>query len=167
MKRLGRIWPEVISFENLLSAYTKARKGKQSVPSVAEFTLNLEAELLRLQQGLTDFTYQPGEYRLFTIYERKKRQIAAAPFRDRVVHHAIMNVIEPRLGAEKTREVIGLPGTPRACVDAPHGWGKCSLCLEHLTALRDPTDFLTEGNAEPRRALRGGDHRTSSNSLNR
>ena len=48
MKRLGRIWPKVISFENLLSAYRKVRKGKQSKSSVAEFTLNLESELLGL-----------------------------------------------------------------------------------------------------------------------
>jgi retron-type reverse transcriptase len=95
MKRLGRIWPDVTCFENLLSAYRKARKGKQSKPAVAEFTLNLESELLSLQQDLIDFSYQPGPYRLFTIYERKKRQIAAAPFRDRVVHHALMNIVEP------------------------------------------------------------------------
>ncbi|MCP3868100.1 MAG: RNA-directed DNA polymerase [Gammaproteobacteria bacterium] len=95
MKRLGRIWPEVISFDNLLNACFKARKGKQSTLSVAVFTLNLETELFRLQRELAGFIYQPGSYRLFTIYERKKRQIAAAPFRDRVVHHAIMNVIEP------------------------------------------------------------------------
>ena len=95
MKRLGRIWPELVSFDNLFNAYLKARKGKQSVPAVANYTLNLETELLSLQQELTDFTYNPGRYRLFTIYERKKRQIAAAPFRDRVVHHAIMNIIEP------------------------------------------------------------------------
>jgi len=95
MKRLGRIWPAVISFENLLSAYRKARKGKQSVAAVTTFSLNLEAELLSLQQELSDFSYQPGRYRLFTIYERKKRQIAAAPFRDRVVHHALMNIVEP------------------------------------------------------------------------
>jgi retron-type reverse transcriptase len=97
MKRLGRIWPDLVSFDNLLSAYRKARKGKQSSPAVAEFTLNLESELLSLQQELTSFTYRPGEYRLFTLYERKKRQIAAAPFRDRVVHHAIMNRIEPAI----------------------------------------------------------------------
>jgi RNA-directed DNA polymerase len=97
MKRLGRIWPELISFDNLLRAYQKARKGKQSTPSVADFSLNLEGELLRLQQELTDFTYRPGRYRLFTIYERKKRQIAAVPFRDRVLHHAMMNIIEPPL----------------------------------------------------------------------
>lgn len=95
MKRLGRIWPELISFDNLYSAYLKARKGKQSVASVAEFTLNLESELLTLQQELSEFRYRPGRYRLFTIYERKKRQIAAAPFRDRVVHHAIINLVEP------------------------------------------------------------------------
>jgi len=97
MKRLGRIWPELISFENLYSAYLKARKGKQATLAVAKFTLNLEAELLSLQQELTGFSYRPGHYRLFTIYERKKRQIAAAPFRDRVVHHAIMNIIEPSI----------------------------------------------------------------------
>jgi RNA-directed DNA polymerase len=95
MKRLGRIWPELICFDNLLSAYLKARKGKQSARAVAEFSLNLESELISLQEELTYRTYRPGCYRLFTIYERKKRQIAAAPFRDRVVHHAIMNIIEP------------------------------------------------------------------------
>jgi hypothetical protein len=78
MKRLGRIWPAVTSFENLLRAYRKARKGKQSNPAIAEFSLNLESELLSLQQDLSDFSYQPGSYRLFIIYERKKRQIAAA-----------------------------------------------------------------------------------------
>jgi retron-type reverse transcriptase len=97
MKRLGNIWPDLIDLENLLCAYRKARKGKQSTPAVAEFTLNLESELLVLQQELAAFSYRPGGYRLFTIYERKNRQIAAAPFRDRVVHHAIMNCIEPAI----------------------------------------------------------------------
>lgn len=95
MKRLGRVWNEVVSFDNLFNAYRKARAGKQSSAAVAEFAFNLESELLSLQEELTTLTYAPGRYRLFTIYERKKRQIAAAPFRDRVVHHAIMNVIEP------------------------------------------------------------------------
>jgi RNA-directed DNA polymerase len=97
MKRLGGVWPELTHFDNLYSAYLKARKGKQAVPAVAEFSLNLESELLGLQQQLIDFSYRPGRYRLFTIYERKKRQIAAAPFRDRVVHHAIINIIEAKI----------------------------------------------------------------------
>ncbi len=97
MKRIDGIWDSVISFQNLLRAYRKARRGKRSKPGVAEFGLNLEHELCALQRALHDGTYQPGEYRLFTIYERKPRVIAAAPFRDRVVHHAVMQMIEPQL----------------------------------------------------------------------
>lgn len=97
MKRLDGIWTTLTSFENLLRAYRKARRGKRSKPGVAEFGLNLEHELLTLRRALQDGMYQPGEYRLFTIYERKPRLIAAAPFRDRVVHHAVMQVIEPEL----------------------------------------------------------------------
>ncbi len=95
MKRYGNLWPQVVSFENLLLAYRKARRGKRTRAEVGRFALNLESELLDLQQELETGEYQPGDYRLFTIYERKPRAIAAAPFRDRVVHHAVMNVVEP------------------------------------------------------------------------
>jgi len=97
MKRLGGIWPRVVSFENLLLAFRKARRGKGRSPDVALFALNLEKELLCLQRELQDDAYWPGAYRLFRIYERKPRIIAAAPFRDRVVHHAVMNLVEPSL----------------------------------------------------------------------
>lgn len=97
MKRLSGLWEEVISFDNLLLAYKKARKGKSSRNEVAWFDLDLEKELLRLQQRLSTKQWKPGKYRLFTIYERKPRQISAAPFRDRVVHHALMNVVESLL----------------------------------------------------------------------
>jgi RNA-directed DNA polymerase len=97
MKRLNNLWQQIITFDNLLLAYKKARYGKQQKQSVAQFTLNLESELFTLQQQLIEGSYQPGGYRLFTIYERKPRIIAAAPFRDRVVHHALMNIIEPPL----------------------------------------------------------------------
>lgn len=97
MKRLGGVWAEVVSFDNLLLAYRKARRGKGRSPQVAAFALDLEKELLSLRHDLDTGTYRPGAYRLFTIYERKPRTIAAAPFRDRVVHHALLNVIEPPL----------------------------------------------------------------------
>jgi retron-type reverse transcriptase len=97
MKRLGGIWNRVASFDNLLLAYRKARRGKGGNPDVARFALNLEKELFRLQRELQDDVYRPGAYRLFRIYERKPRIIAAAPFRDRVVHHALMNRVEPTL----------------------------------------------------------------------
>ena len=67
MKRVGHVWNEVVSFENLFNAYRKARAGKQSSKTVAEFALNLESELLGLQNELTSLTYAPGRYRLFTI----------------------------------------------------------------------------------------------------
>ena len=89
------LWRQLISFENLFLAWRKARRGKSGNPRVAQFELDLENELLVLQQALSEGSYLPGKYELFTLYERKARIIAVAPFRDRVVHHALMNVVEP------------------------------------------------------------------------
>jgi len=97
MKSIGGLWPEIVAFDNLYAAWRKARRGKADRISVAAFGRDLEPELLRLVAELRDGSYRPGRYRLFTVYERKPRQIAAAPFRDRVVHHAIMNHLEPAL----------------------------------------------------------------------
>ncbi|MFM2433236.1 MAG: hypothetical protein RLZZ511_4450 [Cyanobacteriota bacterium] len=95
MKRHNHLWEEVTAFENLLKACRQAQKGKRFRPNVLAFNYNLEAELLQLQQELRAKTYQPGEYRTFSIYEPKPRLISAAPYRDRVVHHALCNVIIP------------------------------------------------------------------------
>ena len=95
MKRYGQLWDGVISFKNLLLAAEKARRGKRFKPGVARFFFHLETELVRLQEELTFMTYRPGPYRTFTIYEGKPRQISAAPFRDRVVHHALTGILEP------------------------------------------------------------------------
>jgi retron-type reverse transcriptase len=97
MKRLDGLWLQVVAFDNLWRAWRKARRGKSRTVGAVAFELELEANLLALQRELESGDYQPGAYRLFTIYERKPRRIAAAPFRDRVVHHAVMNVIEPPL----------------------------------------------------------------------
>ncbi len=97
MKRIGNLWDEIVSFDNLLLAYRKACRGKRSRNDVAMFGLNLEQELFQLQDSLRAKSYCPGTYRIFTLYERKPRQISAAPFRDRVVHHALMNCVEPLL----------------------------------------------------------------------
>lgn len=97
MKRLGGVFDQVVDFANLHDAWRKARRGKRNRESVARFSLQVERELFQLQDELCDGSWRPGAYRLFTINDRKPRTIAAAPFRDRVVHHAIMNVIEPSL----------------------------------------------------------------------
>jgi retron-type reverse transcriptase len=97
MKRYGNLWPQITSFENLLNAARQAQRGKRYRGNVLAFNHNLEAELFRLQRELTTFTYQPGPYRGFRIFEPKPRLISAAPYRDRIVHHALCNVIVPPL----------------------------------------------------------------------
>jgi len=89
------MYEKLISWDNLLHAYDKAGKGKRGQPNVAAFEHRLEENLLQLQEELRCQTYQPGAYDSFYIHEPKKRLISAAPFRDRVVHHALCNVIEP------------------------------------------------------------------------
>ncbi len=93
MKRYGNLWHSIISFENLLLAARKAQRGKRFRPNVLEFNDRLEANLLQLQQELITRTYQPGAYRTFEIIDPKPRIISAAPYRDRVVHHALCNII--------------------------------------------------------------------------
>ncbi len=95
MKRYGNLWPELISFRNLLTAAHNACRGKRHQSNVARFRFRLEDELVKLQDELESGTYQPGQYRTFEIFEPKRRMISAAPFRDRVVHHALCNVLEP------------------------------------------------------------------------
>ncbi len=95
MKRTGGLWPEIVTFSNLLRAAEKASAGKRTRPDVAAFLINLEVELLQLQRELSQGCYRPGPYRSFTVSDPKPRQISAAPFRDRVVHHALTQVVEP------------------------------------------------------------------------
>lgn len=95
MKRYGNLWPDIIAFENLLLAARKAQRGKRYQPNVLQFNYHLETELLALHTELTTKTYAPGPYYTFDIYEPKQRLISAAPYRDRVVHHALCEHIMP------------------------------------------------------------------------
>ena len=95
MKTYTNLYPQVYAWENLELAYRRARKGKRAQPAVAAFEFERERNLITLQQELQSQTYTPGAYHSFFIHEPKRRLISAAPFRDRVVHHALCNVIEP------------------------------------------------------------------------
>lgn len=95
MKRYGNLFSEFASFANLYQAYKKARKGAVGKPETRAFTFHLEPQLLELQTELLTGNYQPSPYRYFCIYDPKERQISVAAFRDRVVHHALINVLEP------------------------------------------------------------------------
>lgn len=95
MRRHKDLFGKIISFQNLLKAACIAQRGKRFKTNTARFNFHLERELWRLQKELADGRYQPGQYRHFTVHEPKERMISAAPYRDRVVHHAIHNILEP------------------------------------------------------------------------
>lgn len=92
---MGEEFDKFCSFINLYDAYRKARKGKRGKASVAAFEFNQEEELIKLRDELHGGEWKPGDYSNFYIHEPKKRLISAAPFRDRVVHHALCNILEP------------------------------------------------------------------------
>ncbi len=79
----------------MLLAYHTAARGKRGRVAAATFEFQLADRLLALQAALRQGSYRPGPYRHFIIHEPKQRKISAAPFRDRVVHHALCHVIEP------------------------------------------------------------------------
>lgn len=89
------LWPEVTSWSNLMLAYRRCRRRKRYKPAAVEFEACWESNLLRLQRELLEGCYQPGAYRHFHVFDPKPRKISAAPFRDRIVHHAVVNVLEP------------------------------------------------------------------------
>jgi len=89
------MYEQLWNWDNLLLAYRRAAKGKRGHANVAAFDYRLEENLIDLQDELVRQSYQPGDYTSFYIHEPKRRLISAAPFRDRVVHHALCNLIEP------------------------------------------------------------------------
>jgi retron-type reverse transcriptase len=97
MRRYGDLWDRVVRWDNLLWAARKAQRGKRQRPVVARFNFHQEWHLLRLQRELQEGGYRPGPFTTHWIDRPKRRLISAAPYRDRVVHHAVMNVLEPVL----------------------------------------------------------------------
>ena len=78
MKRIGNLWTQVISWENLTEAASVAARGKRKRPDVARFLHEIEPNLCGLQRELEAGTYRPGAYRTFWIRDPKPRQISAA-----------------------------------------------------------------------------------------
>lgn len=86
---------QAFSFENMLAAYRRARRGKGAREEVAAFGWRLEANVLALREELLNGTYTHGQYRKFIIADSKRREIQAAPFRDRIVHQCVVAALEP------------------------------------------------------------------------
>ena len=95
MKTHRHLWQRVVSPENLMAAAADAMRGKRGRGSAARFFSRWETEVWRLHEELVCGEYRPGAYTYFKIHEPKERMVAAAPFRDSVVHHALVRVLQP------------------------------------------------------------------------
>lgn len=95
MKSFNNLFEKVIDFENLYLAYCNSKKGKRYRMQALEFKKNLEENLIEIQNELIWQCYTSRGYRQFWINDPKKRLISAPSFRDRVVHHALVQVVEP------------------------------------------------------------------------
>lgn len=94
-KTYNNLYSKIYDFDNLYNAYLRARKNKRYRQDVIIFSANLEENLISLQNELIWKTYRTGKYRIFKIFEPKEREVAALPFRDRVVQHALISIVEP------------------------------------------------------------------------
>ena len=114
---MGELYEQICTWDNLYLAWRRAARGKRGREPAASFEYRLEDNLLQLQEELWSRSYRPGPYHSFYIHDPKHRLISAAPFRDRVVHHALCNVIEPsfehRFIADSYANRVG-KGTHRA-----------------------------------------------------
>ncbi len=126
MKTFGGLFDRLVSPANLWRAWREFRRGKRGRPSVRAFELGAEREALRLHRELSAGGYRCGEYRLMALREPKRRLIAAACVRDRVVHHAVHRVLAPLLDP-------GLTDTTYACLP---GRGSHRAVLAFVAALR-------------------------------
>ena len=89
------MYEQIYSLENLYLAYLKARKGKTRKLYVLKFEKNLEKNLLKLSEELLSQTYKHRPLKTFILRDPKTRKISKSKFRDRVIHHALVNIIGP------------------------------------------------------------------------
>lgn len=89
------LFEKLISWENLVAAARAARRGKARRPDVDAFHERQEANLVALRAALAAGTWRPSGYREHWIYRPKRRKISCAPYPDRIVHHALVRVLEP------------------------------------------------------------------------
>jgi RNA-directed DNA polymerase len=94
-KRHDGLFESIANFKALKAAAKRAILGKRRKPGAAAFQANLERELLRLERELKSGAYKPGKYVRILVRDPKERLVSAAPFRDRVAHHALCAVVSP------------------------------------------------------------------------
>jgi retron-type reverse transcriptase len=95
MKNKKKLFPKLFSTKNIFRAYKEASKNKNFRKANLLFEKRLALNLKRIQNSLKTKTYSHGNYKFFKIYDQKEREISAAPLKDRIVHHAVYQIIEP------------------------------------------------------------------------
>lgn len=96
MKRIGNLFEQIVDIDNLRLADKKARRNKAYTNEIREHDKHAEEDLQAIRQSLIDGTFKTSEYFFFKVFEPKERDIARLPYYpDRIVHHALLNVLEP------------------------------------------------------------------------
>jgi len=95
MRIYNKLFDKIIEPENLFSAWDEFKKGKGKKLDVLRFEKNLEQNIFQLHRDLRDKTYRHGSYTSFYINDPKLRHIHKATVRDRVLHHAVLKVLNP------------------------------------------------------------------------
>lgn len=94
MKTYKNLYSQIYGWKNLYEAYLEARNGKTKKAYVKDFEANLRENLYLLHKELKEQTYKPKDLVTFVLRDPKTRKISKSDFRDRVVHHALVRVIE-------------------------------------------------------------------------
>ena len=134
MKRHGHLFEQVANFGALRAAERRARRGKAERPDVARFVFQLKTNLLALEAELRSGSYRMRPCRTFWIREPKLRRICAAAYRDRVVHHAVCEVLDPVFDRSLIRDTFacrrgqGVHAAVRRVQDLARRWPYALLC---------------------------------------
>lgn len=99
MKRAGGLYHRICAYENQRLAFWKAARGKRDRREVIAFRKDFDTNIRKLREGLRTRRPDIGRYRFFQVHDPKPRNICAAAFPERVLHHAVMNICEPVLDA--------------------------------------------------------------------
>lgn len=95
MKRLDNLYEQVISIDNILLADQNARKGKSRQSGIFSFDKDFDQNIANIYRELVTGTYQVSPYKCFKIFEPKERDIYMLPYRDRIVQHLVILILEP------------------------------------------------------------------------
>lgn len=130
--------PDLAAWDNLEAALWAAARGKRARPDVATFLATAPQALARIQAALLEGRLPEGRFRCFAIHDPKPRLIHAAPFPDRIAHHALVRLLEPRLEQAllptsfACRPGLGMHAAVRYAQTCARRWSWClKLDVEH------------------------------------